>query len=216
MEKINVLNESQIVFAKAHLEKIKELDDDIGNKSMVFKSNDRALAKEVEDLKNQMYGMNATLQKSGVNKIAERVKNNEEKINNFSVSVKNALDNVWKDLNESNRILSKVLSIDCGSCWDILRKNPYSKGSDGVYTIKVNSIEKSVYCDMRTDGGGWTVSMSLSSKEIQRRQDNSTDFYRTWSKYKQGFGDPSTNYWIGVRSGDMAGQDITQMPFGQS
>ncbi|XP_062599639.1 putative leucine-rich repeat-containing protein DDB_G0290503 [Saccostrea cucullata] len=107
MEKINVLNESQILFAKTHLEKIKELDYDMGNKSMVFKNNNRALAKEVEGLQYQMDGMNATLQKRGVIRIAERVKNNEEKIENFSVTVKKALGNVWKDLNASNVILSK-------------------------------------------------------------------------------------------------------------
>ncbi|CAC5389999.1 Fibrinogen-like protein A,Ryncolin-4,Angiopoietin-related protein 1,Ficolin-3,Ficolin-1-B,Techylectin-5A,Ficolin-2,Ryncolin-1,Tenascin-R,Fibrinogen-like protein 1,Fibrinogen C domain-containing protein 1-A,Tenascin-N,Ryncolin-3,Tenascin,Fibroleukin,Fibrinogen C domain-containing protein 1,Ryncolin-2,Techylectin-5B,Angiopoietin-2,Microfibril-associated glycoprotein 4,Ficolin-1-A,Ficolin-1,Angiopoietin-4 [Mytilus coruscus] len=59
-----------------------------------------------------------------------------------------------------------------------------------VYTIypdELNGIH--AYCNMSTDGGGWTV--------IQRRIDGTTDFDRNWIDYKEGFGDSQKEYWLG-------------------
>ncbi|XP_052704318.1 ryncolin-4-like [Crassostrea angulata] len=86
-----------------------------------------------------------------------------------------------------NKLLRLQKQRDCAS---ILKTIPNTKGRDGVYTIYPDmKTKKSVYCEMTTDGGGWTV--------IQRRMDGSEDFYRSWQTYKAGFGKPQGEYWLG-------------------
>jgi len=60
----------------------------------------------------------------------------------------------------------------------------------GLYMIHMKNIKTiEVFCDQETDGGGWTV--------FQRRLNGRTNFYRDWVSYKDGFGNPQREFWLG-------------------
>ncbi|XP_019622478.1 PREDICTED: microfibril-associated glycoprotein 4-like isoform X2 [Branchiostoma belcheri] len=75
-------------------------------------------------------------------------------------------------------------------CQDILDNDETTPS--GVYMVypRDNLGGFLVFCDMDTDGGGWTL--------FQKRQDGTVDFYRGWRDYKIGF--PSNlngEFWLG-------------------
>ncbi|XP_071772632.2 fibrinogen-like protein 1 [Centroberyx gerrardi] len=62
---------------------------------------------------------------------------------------------------------------------------------NGIYTIQPDLHRPAVEakCDMEMAGGGWTV--------FQNRRDGSLDFNRTWQEYREGFGSPQGEHWLG-------------------
>ncbi|XP_073682848.1 fibroleukin [Garra rufa] len=61
----------------------------------------------------------------------------------------------------------------------------------GIFTVvpSMGSTPVEVYCDMETQGGGWTM--------FQRRQDGKVNFNRKWTEYRDGFGDLHAEFWLG-------------------
>ncbi|CAL1300937.1 unnamed protein product [Larinioides sclopetarius] len=106
---------------------------------------------------------------------------------------KNSMCDVTND--DTNNITEVIIvrhkrPVDCA---EVLENG---EEESGVYRIWprnriMSGRSVQVYCDMDTDGGGWTV--------IQRRTEspNQTDFYRDWKTYKRGFGNIREEFWIG-------------------
>uniref|UniRef100_A0A2K5QGR3 Angiopoietin 2 n=1 Tax=Cebus imitator TaxID=2715852 RepID=A0A2K5QGR3_CEBIM len=85
-------------------------------------------------------------------------------------------------------IVAREEQISFRDCAEVFKSG---QTTNGIYTLTFpNSTEETkAFCDMEAGGGGWTI--------IQRREDGSVDFQRTWKEYKVGFGNPSGEYWLG-------------------
>ncbi|XP_032825054.2 angiopoietin-2-like isoform X2 [Petromyzon marinus] len=78
-----------------------------------------------------------------------------------------------------------ILFSDCADAYEA------GLTASGVYTVKISDSTEAmkVYCNMESQGGGWTV--------IQHRENGATDFHRPWQEYKMGFGDVAAEHWMG-------------------
>ena len=75
-------------------------------------------------------------------------------------------------------------------------RNINTKVQSGIYSIQSfcgnDSVEAAAFCDNCNGGGGWLV--------VQRRQDGSVNFNRTWLEYEDGFGKLTGEFWYGLRA----------------
>ncbi len=123
-------------------------------------------------------------------------------IQNLTTAVVNALrDGLKVKVAQDNQVCTSIPEADPSNfprdCTDIVTQG---HSTSGVYMVHPKVFPASstdaenkpfhVYCDMVTDGGGWTV--------FQRRFNGLVDFYRNWQDYKHGFGYVTGEYWLGL------------------
>ncbi|VDI74480.1 Hypothetical predicted protein [Mytilus galloprovincialis] len=113
------------------------------------------------------------------NKIKQQTENIER---NLTFHFTEYLHGIADKMNKENGIVFRPR--DCGEI--------NLKKGNGIYTIFPNSSNSSgytVFCDFETDNGNWTV--------FQRRVNGTTDFFRGWKEYENGFGNLKAEFWLG-------------------
>lgn len=85
-------------------------------------------------------------------------------------------------------LMSKGSTSGARDCTE-LRRQGHSQS--GVYTIHPYfGRHFQVFCDMDSDGGGWTV--------LQMRNSGYLNFERSWEDYASGLGSPFAEQWLGL------------------
>uniref|UniRef100_A0A8C8RYA6 Fibrinogen like 2 n=1 Tax=Pelusios castaneus TaxID=367368 RepID=A0A8C8RYA6_9SAUR len=147
------------------------------------------LSASLKNAKNQIHSLTGQLEKMSLI--------NMNNVENYVDSKVANLTNVVNNLDDRCSSKCPVMqSIQSSPVTQLVQRDcadHYAAGNkrNGIYRVipdpKNNSFE--VYCDMESMGGGWTV--------LQMRQDGSINFNRTWNDYKNGFGNLSTEFWLG-------------------
>ncbi|KAL0902648.1 hypothetical protein ABMA27_000472 [Loxostege sticticalis] len=92
----------------------------------------------------------------------------------------------------ASEIVANYKDVKGYSCVDLLNAG---MRESGVYYLQIRGTTYwflKVYCEQNVADGGWTV--------IHRRDDfgvPAENFNRDWSDYKNGFGDPGKEFWLG-------------------
>ncbi|XP_052873620.1 LOW QUALITY PROTEIN: ficolin-2-like [Anopheles cruzii] len=93
-------------------------------------------------------------------------------------------------ISEAKRVLDCLTSNISRTSYESCRQVP--SNVSGIIESPEKHFKKpmTVLCDQEYDSGGWIV--------IQHRFDGSTNFYRNWKEYKNGFGQLEGEFWLGL------------------
>ncbi|XP_052085421.1 angiopoietin-2-like isoform X1 [Mytilus californianus] len=133
---------------------------------------------KINDLASDLKSQFANLSQELDGKITAYLQIQRKELEEWRINLTESLNDTESHKDRKNR-----------DCTDI-EKNSYKTLGSGVYKIYPDDRNLvKAYCDMSTNGGGWTV--------IQKRFDGSVDFNRKWLECENGFGNIDGEFWFG-------------------
>ncbi|MCL4153335.1 UNVERIFIED_CONTAM: hypothetical protein GTU68_060456, partial [Idotea baltica] len=83
-------------------------------------------------------------------------------------------------------------------CYDVKLENPTAVNGEFSFHLDYKGKRPiSVFCDMVTEGGGWTVIQQRLPREENETKFH-TSFNRNYHDYQVGFGSATNDYWLGL------------------
>ncbi|XP_073451104.1 angiopoietin-related protein 4 [Aquarana catesbeiana] len=160
-------------------------------------NNDNISAKEdVQSIQSQM-----EIQSKRMSELLEKIKFQQYKLDKQNLQIKNLQSKIqrskvesqywrpslqgndWFEKNSSHNSAKKKLPSDCHAVF-------LNGEKSGIFKIQpANAQPFEVYCEITAEAG-WTF--------VQRRIDGSVDFDQLWESYKNGFGNLSGEFWLGL------------------